>query len=261
MQAQNQPFNFADFGQVVLGADNINYNHPIPESQRDEATQLPYHHPLSYAMSRILIPENLNIDQIHFEIITAIQDIEGIRRSWNAERAVWTIHYGTTPQIMQFTDYRDRMWFKRYLTNAHFCALEAQRKFPHLLDHEDDEDYETDDYIVMPPRNNHEYWGHYELSLSMSKETRKITLSFNRISNGSGYETYHIILNRLRNTFGKEGNWNNRKEFLTLEEGIKSVTTNAKDEDNNKLRYLFDYGIMREVCGFISGFSEINPNW
>jgi hypothetical protein len=261
MQAQNQHLNFAPFGQIVSGVDNLNYNHTIPASQRDESTQLPYYFPLSYySMSRIIIPEQINIHDIQSKIITAIQDIEGVQYSWNAERAVWTIHYGTTPKIWQITDYIERMWFQRYLTCAHNCALEAQRKFPHLLDFDDDELYNWEMPAVEFGGGSSSYWGKYKLYLSMDRQYRKIILSFDRISNDSGHHAYHAILTRLWNAFGLESNWENRMSFLSLEEGTKSVTANAKDEDKNKLQYLFDYGIMREVCGFLSGYTK-RPNY
>jgi hypothetical protein len=246
--------NFAAYGTIVSGIEILEYR-PHP-SEFDMVTQLPYHWGPTFSLCKIKIPEVSNMNMIHDEIITTIGDIEGLRYSWDAPYGMWRFEYGTTPKIYTL-DYPERIWCERFRAQAHYATLVAQEKFPHLLDYDDD-DSPLEPISVF----THEaaYWGKYELRLSISRQTREILLCFDRISNDSGYNMYYKIFRRLVSRFGPDANWSNRKSYICLEEGTRR-SDGPFVEPLPQEKYLYDNGIVREVCTFMSGYNPLESLW
>ena len=242
--------NFAQYGVPFNGIEQLDY-FPHP-NEVDETTQLPFQTSFYYGLLRIILPEVSDINIINNKLVDIFKGIEGLKYEWNPIRGLWSMEYGTTPKVHTFHDYVTRLWCQRYYNCAHQCALTALNKYPYLQYDDDDDD---EDFTNLLPPSDRDYWGTYELFLTISKKTRQIHLAFNRVSNGTGYHTYYRIYGQLVHLFGLEGNWDARKNYLFLDEGTYMPTL----PNTHIETYLFNDGIMKEVSAFMSGNMELLP--
>ena len=192
---------------------------------------LPNHTKIPYINTKLLI------NHINF----ILSGIEGIRGEYNEKKFEWELEWGTKPLEYCVENYQISRIIKTKKSNAFYASIRASSRFPHNIQHNND-NFELQDI---------KRWCKISIMLSYIKENNEIIIEYNK-PRGDTVSFYYIV-NKIRNNFtmeetkkwiNTEAIWIKRKNYLMFIESIYHI-------HNNITNILCDEYCMREICSYL----------
>ena len=250
----NSTFNFKQFGQVISGKEMI---------VSQEVTNLPLLHPHmqtpfipfypwdsldSWYQKEVNISMEVNAfsdyELLQQIINNALNEIEGLKISYDSRCCLWTIEYGTKPLEETLPpDQISRVKLGRVV--AILAASIAYEKFPHNLDYDDDDYMDDDEFKNLYTINK---WCKMEICVIYDLFDDRFIIQTNRVK--GDHSAFYFVSIRVKKAVNNNENilWLMRKNYVELFEGIQYG--NSREDHISK--YLLNDLICKEVCSFMA---------
>jgi len=249
----NNTLDFKTYGTIVSGEEMQEItNLPLlhPHMQTPFIPFYPWDSLDSWHQKEVNISMEVNAfsdyELLQQIINNALNEIEGLKISYDSRCCLWTIEYGTKPLEETLPpDQISRVKLGRVA--AILAASIAYEKFPHNLDNDDDDDYMDDDEFKNLYTINK--WCKMEICVIYDLFDDRFIIQTNRLK--GDHSAFYFVSIRVKKAVNNNENirWLMRKNYVELFEGIQYG--NNRQEDHIS-KYLLNDLICKEVCSFMS---------
>lgn len=246
----NNALDFKQYGQVITGKDIIESQEIINPPLLHPDVKTPFYHWDSWHQKEVNISMEVNAfsdyELLQQIINDTLNEIEGLKITYDSRCCLWTIEYGTKPLEETLPpDQISRLKLGR--VSAILAASIAYEKFPHNLDnYDDDDDYMDDDEFKNLYTINK--WCKMEICVIYDWFDNTFIIQPNRVK--GDHSSFYFVSIKVKNAVNNNENvlWLMRKNYVELFEGIQ-YENNIQDHVS---KYLFNDLICKELCSFMS---------